>query len=143
MPTSKEAEQECRIQDIRITGSTASWKIVCGGNGGQMRGTGQVTYHGETMDGKMHMIIVNAGTEVTNILSGRRIGPCDGQAAAETPRSNYAKPVEPPARQTSQVEETLADDAQDIGKAAKDEAKQSTVEEVRKGVRSVFKGLFK
>ncbi|MEJ2040318.1 MAG: hypothetical protein P8X55_15530 [Desulfosarcinaceae bacterium] len=39
--------------------------------------------------------------------------------------------------------ETIAEDAKDGGNAAKDEARQSTVDEVRKGVKGAFKSLFK
>ncbi|MBG0778091.1 MAG: hypothetical protein H0S85_16825 [Desulfovibrionaceae bacterium] len=37
---------------------------------------------------------------------------------------------------------TLKQDAKDVGQAAKDEAKDTTIDEVRQGVREVFKGLF-
>lgn len=41
-----------------------------------------------------------------------------------------------------QAESGLEQDAKDVGEAARDEAKQSTEEEVRQGVRNLFKGLF-
>jgi hypothetical protein len=136
VPMSKEASQECRVEDIVVKGNTVSWKIFCGGQGGQMEGTGQITYQGDSMEGVMHMAITGANMEFINHITGRRIGECD----AQTTGSSQAPPkttAEPP-----KVEKTISEDAKDVGKAARDEAKQSTVDEVRKGVRGVFKGLF-
>ncbi|WP_147822261.1 hypothetical protein [Salidesulfovibrio onnuriiensis] len=42
----------------------------------------------------------------------------------------------------AQGDDTLKQDAKDVGQAAKDEAKQATIDEVREGVRDVFNGLF-
>ncbi len=147
VPMSGDANQNCQVKNMKTIGNTVSWEISCGsqgGQGGQMNGTGEVTYTGDTMEGKMEMEIQGMDMKVKNSLSGRRIGPCDGQSSSTTlnsapqtsaPRTSSEKP--------SKVEGTLANDAKDVGKAAKDEAKQSTVEEVKKGVRGFFKKVFK
>ena len=77
VPQSKEASNECRVTDIHEKGDTVYWKIVCSGQGGQMEGTGQVTYSGDRMSGKMDMVITGAGMQIKNKIKGRRIGPCD------------------------------------------------------------------
>ena len=137
VPMSKDANNECQVTDMKTRGNTVSWKISCGGQGGKMNGTGQVTYSGNSMNGVMDMTIVSYGTKVRNVLSGRRIGACDGQSNAATSTTAAHSPQE-----RSEVEETIAEDTRDVGKAAKDEVKHGTINEVRKGVRSVFKGIF-
>ena len=77
VPQSKEASNECRVTDIREDGDTVYWKIVCAGQGGQMEGTGQVTYSGDRMSGTMDMVITGAGMQIKNKIKGHRIGPCD------------------------------------------------------------------
>jgi len=77
VPQSEEASQECKISDIEEDGDTISWKIICSGKNGQMEGTGEVTYRGDSMEGTMGMVIKGANMQVKNIINGRRIGDCD------------------------------------------------------------------
>lgn len=77
VPQSKEAGKECRVTDIKTSGDTVSWKIVCSGKNGRMEGTGQVTYSGDRMQGTMDMVIQDAGMKMKNKISGKRIGACD------------------------------------------------------------------
>lgn len=57
VPMSQDADQNCQVKDLRTVGSTVYWNMTCGGQGGQMDGTGEVTYDGDTMSGKMEMVI--------------------------------------------------------------------------------------
>ena len=139
VPMSKDANQECRTSDIRTSGNTVTWKISCGGQGGGMTGTGKATYSGDSMNGTMQMTISGSNVPVKNTLKGRRIGACAGSQAKESVQSSS----DTSESSDNQVAETIAEDAKDVGKAAKDEAKQSTVDEVRKGVKGAFKSLFK
>jgi len=77
VPQSEEANQECKVSDVKVSGDTVSWKLVCSGKNGRMEGTGKTTYSGETMEGEMRMVIQGAGVEVKNKISGKRIGECD------------------------------------------------------------------
>ena len=139
VPMSQNASQECQISNVVTSGDTITWDIVCGGQGGQMEGTGEVTYHGDTMEGSMTMTISGANMQLTNTITGRRTGPCSG--------SSTAAPAAQPASQTSSepsaVEEAITEDAKDVGQAARDEVKDNTIEEVRKGVRGLFDSIFK
>jgi len=128
VPMSQSANQECQISDIKTQGNTVSWKITCGGGSGKMNGTGTATYNGDTMNGSMNMTIASHGTAVKNKISGRRIGPCDGQSSTTT---------QP--RQKTVVEEEVTEDVKDVGRAARDEAKQGVVDEVRGAIRGLFK----
>jgi len=77
VPQSEEASQECKVSDIKVEGNTVFWKIVCSGKNGAMDGTGEVTYHGDTMEGIMDLVIQGAGMKIKNTISGKRLGPCD------------------------------------------------------------------
>ena len=137
VPVSSEGHQQCQISDITQNGNTVSWKISCGSEEQRMDGTGQVVYSGDTMEGVMNFTFNAYGTTMKNTISGRRIGNCDGQTPAVSSPPPHQTPQEP-----SVIEQTIKEDAKDVGKAAKDEAKQTTIDEVRKGVRGMFKGLF-
>jgi hypothetical protein len=139
VPMSQNASQECQISNVVTRGDTITWDIVCGGQGGQMAGTGQVTYHGDTMEGSMSMTISGTNMQLSNAITGRRIGPCSGSS---TP-APAAQPASQTSSEPSAVEEAISDDAKDVGQAAREEAKDSTIQEVRKGVRSLFNDIFK
>lgn len=78
VPMGNDAGRDCQVKNMETKGNTVSWEITCGGEGGQMNGTGEVTYTDDTMEGKMEMTIKGMDMKVINYLSGRRIGPCDG-----------------------------------------------------------------
>lgn len=140
VPMSQDANQECQVTDVRTVGNTVLWKITCGGQGGggRMEGTGQVTYQGDTMQGFMEMTIADYNMQVKNTLYGRRVGDCDGSASG-TGTPTYGSSSTGSGSGAGNV---IADEATDLGQAARDEAKRSTMEEVRKGVRGAIKGLF-
>ncbi|BBO90685.1 DUF3617 domain-containing protein [Desulfosarcina ovata] len=139
VPMSQGASQECQISNVVTNGDTTSWEIVCSGQGGQMEGTGEVTYHGDTMEGSMVMVISSANMKLTNHITGRRIGNCSGSSTA----ASAPQPVAQTSSEPSAVGEAISEDAKDVGQAARDEVKDSTSQEVRKGVRGLFKNLFK
>ena len=137
VPMSQDANQECQVTDIVYLGNTISWSISCGGQGGGMEGTGSVTYNGNSMDGVMHMTITGErNIQVKNIMTGRRLGECDGSTPNTTLNSSST------GSSGNSIGDVVADDVKDVGKAAKDEAKQTTIDEVREEVRGFFKNLF-
>lgn len=78
VPMSQDATQECQVTDIVYSGNTVSWKITCGGQGGGMKGTGSVTYNGNSMNGVMNMTITGGGNmKIKNTMIGRRLGECN------------------------------------------------------------------
>ena len=139
VPMSQNASQECQISNVVTSGDTITWKIVCGGQGGQMEGTGEVTYRGNTMEGSMAMAISGTNMQLNNTITGRRIGPCSGSSSA----APTAQPASQTSSEPSAVEEAITEDAKDVGQAAREEVKDNTIEEVRKGVRSFFNDIFK
>ncbi len=67
VPQSEGAGQECHVSDINVSG----------GQGGQMEGTGRITYSGDHLEGVIDMVITGAGMQVKNKIRGHRIGDCD------------------------------------------------------------------
>lgn len=77
IPRSNDENNNCTVTNMKTIGNTVSWEITCGGQSGQINGTGEITYNGDTMKGKMEMTIKGMGMKIKNILSGKRIGPCE------------------------------------------------------------------
>lgn len=140
VPMSGDADQECQVTDVTTQGNTVSWKITCGGQGGGMSGTGRVTYEGDRMHGSMEMIIAPYGTPVKNTLLGRRLGACDGTEGAVSGQNSGGSQS---GQYGNVAQEPLAGDVRDAGQAAKDEAKQAFIDEIRKSTRGAITGIFK
>ncbi len=77
VPQSSQPGQECNLTDKKIVDSTVTWTMVCKNPGGEMKGTGKVTYKGTTFEGTMKMLMPQQNNkEVTSHISGRRTGNC-------------------------------------------------------------------
>ena len=62
--------QDCKPENIKVSGNTVSWTMDCEG----MTGKGSITYRGDSLKGK---IIINTGqSEIVQHLEGERTGPC-------------------------------------------------------------------
>lgn len=73
-PTSPQHQNDCKITDQHVSGSTVTWTAKCDSHGQPMTMQGSVTYHGETMEGTMTMN--GGGTQITQHTAGKRLGPC-------------------------------------------------------------------
>jgi hypothetical protein len=88
--TSEEAEQSstqppkgkndtCTITDFKIEGKTATWKEDC--SKPKMKGDGKITYSTDSFEEEMNMQMQDPrsdkATNVTQKISGQRIGDCD------------------------------------------------------------------
>lgn len=77
VPQSDQPGQECEITSQKIAGNKITYNMECSGPGGSMKGTGEATYTGDTMNGKMEMNMPGQGDmKMTTKMSGKRIGPC-------------------------------------------------------------------
>lgn len=74
VPQNKDQNEGCKITHSEIRGTTVSWEMQCISNGQTMKGIGKVTYKGDTFTGGM--TIESDGMNMTQHLSGRRIGEC-------------------------------------------------------------------
>jgi len=76
VPENSQPGQECKFPETKVTGDTVTWKMECKGEGGEMKGTGEITYSGESFKGTMKMQMPQSNMEMTSHMEGRRIGDC-------------------------------------------------------------------
>jgi len=77
VPQGSQPGQECEITDIKMDGNTVSWTMLCKGQGGEVRGTGKITYNGDGFTGIMKITMPQANMDMTSHIHGRRIGDCN------------------------------------------------------------------
>lgn len=77
IPRDTEQSRDCTINH-EVNGNTVTWTIKCDGEAGDVVGNGKVTYHKDRFDGEMVMTVEEGGEtmQITNRMSGRRIGDC-------------------------------------------------------------------
>ena len=76
VPQNAKPGQECEISDTKIAGDTVSWSMKCKGRGGEVNGTGKITYNGDTFSGEMVITMPAQNMKMTNKITGKRIGDC-------------------------------------------------------------------
>jgi hypothetical protein len=76
VPQKTQPGQECKITDVKISGNTVTYKMRCSGQGGDMTGTGEITYNGDRFAGTMKMNMPGQNMTITTHMKGRRIGEC-------------------------------------------------------------------
>ena len=68
-------DSDCKYTDVKVDGSTVSWKMACEKQG--MTGTGAVTYAADSYTGKMDMKVQDR--EMHMKYSGKYLGDCDAK----------------------------------------------------------------
>ena len=79
VPVNSKKGQDCKVRNIRKSGRTMQWDLVCRSDQGDMNGHGRVTYNGDRMDGVMTMEMKMNGQGTMHMktsMTGHRIGPC-------------------------------------------------------------------
>ncbi len=77
VPQNSQSGQDCKIDQPKVAGNTVTWTMHCsGGHGGDMKGTGEIIYSGNTLKGTIRMTNTQSSSEVTSHLTGHRIGEC-------------------------------------------------------------------
>jgi hypothetical protein len=77
VPQTGQPGEECEVTRTRVSGDTVTWTMHCHGKGGEMNGTGKVTYQGDSFKGEISMSVVQTGMSMTIHTNGVRIGACD------------------------------------------------------------------
>ncbi|MFH2045428.1 MAG: DUF3617 family protein [Pseudomonadota bacterium] len=76
IPESKQQPgQKCTTSDMKISGNTVSWSLICNSPYNTSKAKGKITYNGNQMKGQMEM--EQSGMNITTKMSGQRIGICD------------------------------------------------------------------
>ncbi|MEN8261263.1 MAG: DUF3617 family protein, partial [Pseudomonadota bacterium] len=78
VPETGEQGGGCRMTDVETRGNTVLWSVQCNQDGQSSEGHGEVTYTGDAMNGYFKFTSNSPGgaMEITNTMSGRRLGPC-------------------------------------------------------------------
>ncbi|MCC6545117.1 MAG: DUF3617 family protein [Nitrospirae bacterium] len=80
VPHSKEEkDSSCTVSDLKTSGNTVTWKMICKSKEGDMDGKGTITYSKDKLDGSsvINMQMPGMGKmQIKNKLTGRRIGNC-------------------------------------------------------------------
>jgi len=74
IPKSGDNRGGCTYTDVKVDGSTMSWKMTCEKTG--MTGSGTVTYHGDSYEGSMQMKMRDR--DMSAKYDGKFLGACDG-----------------------------------------------------------------
>ncbi|ABW68099.1 DUF3617 domain-containing protein [Desulfosudis oleivorans] len=91
VPMDKEQSKDCEVREMKVSGNTVSWKIVCKGEGGTTEGSGKITYSGDTMNGTMETYVPENNMRIKSTMKGKRLGACDGTATTAPKRSKSGK----------------------------------------------------
>ena len=79
VPNTSTGAQGCKITDIHTKGNTVTYTMKCETQGVKTITTGEITYKGDTFEGKTQ---TKMGTEAGNMviisnITGKRIGDCN------------------------------------------------------------------
>ncbi len=78
-----EQDGNCRVTNVKHSGSKTTWKMNCSGDGQKMTGSGEITHSKSSYQGKSHMSGMADGEKIdmTATYRGKRIGKaCDTSA---------------------------------------------------------------
>ena len=78
VPRASADAQGCKVTDMNTSGNTVTYTIVCDQQGAETESTGEVTFSGDTFEGKSttKMGPAAGGMTVTVMTKGKRIGSC-------------------------------------------------------------------
>ena len=77
VPQGSQQGQECKITKTKVIGNTVTWTVKCSGQGGEVTGTGRMTYSGSSFKGTIEMTMVQSNTKMISHINGHRIGDCE------------------------------------------------------------------
>jgi hypothetical protein len=111
-PPDAKPDPNCKMTDMRTSGNTMKWKVVCTGQNA-MEGEGEMTSTGSTMDGTTRLKMERG--EMTMKMHGKKIGPaCDPEAerkAVEAKVEHYKEQARTQQAQAANTMVRLCDDA--------------------------------
>ncbi len=76
VPTGTQPGQECEVIDMKVSGNTVTWTMICSGQGGDVESTGRIEYHGTSFQGSMTTVIDAGGMTIESTITGKRLGDC-------------------------------------------------------------------
>lgn len=74
VPRGGQESGECKITGSTVKGDTVTWTMECNSPEGKTKANGEITYQGDTFKGIIKVSM--QGMDMTQRLSGRRVGDC-------------------------------------------------------------------
>lgn len=69
-------KDNCTVSEMKTVGDTLSWTVICKEATGELKGKGQITYHGDRFEGEVSAEFPGTGMVMVTEMTGRRTGPC-------------------------------------------------------------------
>ena len=76
VPQDSQQGQECKITKTKVDGNTVTWTVKCSGQGGELTGTGRMTYSGSSFKGTIEMTMTQPNVKMISHINGHLIGDC-------------------------------------------------------------------
>lgn len=72
------ADKSCKLEDVKESGNSMSWKARCKMDMGEMKGAGQMTLKDQSYQGSMTMTTTMEGMsfDMKHTYAGKRLGNC-------------------------------------------------------------------
>ena len=77
VPQGSQQGQECKVTNTKVDGDTVTWTVKCSGQGGEMTGTGRMTYSGSSFKGTIEITMTQSNMKMISHMTGHRIGDCN------------------------------------------------------------------
>lgn len=70
--------RDCQFKDIKTSGNTTSWTMICDNEGNKITAQGKMTYNGTSAKGVINMSVLSGGEkmEMKQTIDAKRIGNC-------------------------------------------------------------------
>jgi hypothetical protein len=79
VPDASAGAQGCEVTDIKTSGNTVTYTMVCEQQGMKTKSAGEIIYRGDSFEGTTRTAMgpQEGGMTITTKIKGSRIGPCE------------------------------------------------------------------
>ena len=92
VPDMSQRDQNCIVNDQKVTGDTLTWRMQCKGAQGTMDGEGRIKYSGDTYEGEMQANMTDKSGKAMTIkytMHGKHTGACQADSKKAKRADDY------------------------------------------------------
>jgi uncharacterized protein DUF3617 len=92
VPDVSQRDQNCIVNDQKVTGDTLTWRMHCKGAQGSMDGEGRIKYSGDTYEGEMQANMTDKSGKAMAIkyaMHGKHTGACKADSKKAKRADDY------------------------------------------------------
>jgi hypothetical protein len=92
VPDMSQRDQNCIVNDQKVTGDTLTWRMQCKGAQGSMDGEGRIKYSGDTYEGEMQANMTDKSGKAMTIkytMHGKHTGACKADSKKAKRADDY------------------------------------------------------